>query len=27
MPFRFVDGESTRMVWLLRREDWLARQR
>jgi [ribosomal protein S5]-alanine N-acetyltransferase len=24
MPFRFVDGEGTRMVWLLRREDWLA---
>jgi ribosomal-protein-alanine N-acetyltransferase len=25
VPFRFVEGEGTRMVWLLRREDWLAR--
>jgi RimJ/RimL family protein N-acetyltransferase len=23
---RFVSGEATRMVWLLEREDWLARQ-
>jgi hypothetical protein len=27
VPFRFVFGEATRMVWLLRREDWLARWR
>jgi RimJ/RimL family protein N-acetyltransferase len=25
-PSRFVCGEVTRMVWLLRREDWLARR-
>ena len=25
VPFRFVEGERRRMVWLLRREDWLAR--
>ena len=25
-PFRFVCGEGTRMIWLLRREDWLARR-
>ena len=25
-PFRFIDGEGMRMVWLLRREDWLARR-
>ena len=25
VPCRFVEGEGTRMVWLLRREDWLAR--
>jgi RimJ/RimL family protein N-acetyltransferase len=24
-PFQFVCGEGTRMVWLLRREDWLTR--
>jgi RimJ/RimL family protein N-acetyltransferase len=26
MPSHFVSGEGTRMVWLLRREDWLARR-
>ncbi len=26
MPFHFVCGEGMRMVWLLRREDWLARR-
>jgi len=25
-PFRFVCGEGTRMIWLLRREDWLVRR-
>jgi RimJ/RimL family protein N-acetyltransferase len=24
--FRFVSGEGTRMIWLLRRDDWLARR-
>jgi ribosomal-protein-alanine N-acetyltransferase len=26
-PFRFVEGESRRMVWLIEREAWLARAR
>ena len=25
-PFRFVEGESRRMVWLIERDDWLARR-
>lgn len=25
-PFRYVGGEGQRMVWLLTREDWLARR-
>ena len=25
-PSRYVSGEGMRMVWLLRREDWLARR-
>jgi hypothetical protein len=25
-PSRYVSGEGTRMVWLLTREDWLARR-
>jgi len=25
-PFRFVEGEGRRMVWLIERDDWLARR-
>ncbi len=25
-PFRFAEGESRRMVWLIEREEWLARR-